>query len=139
MAVVTHPAFAKKSSGRGLAATAALAVLFWALAAVLVFEAHRLIEPLSLFGGALCEIAAIVLAALAYMRLAARGGGVDHALGVGITWLVFAVISEIAVTMHFGHGWHALLGSPDRPLLRNVFLFVWMFAPAFFVRREDRS
>jgi len=38
---------------------------------------------------------------------------------------------------HLGRGWYAVLGSPARPLLRNIFFFVWIFSPALFARRED--
>jgi hypothetical protein len=67
----------------------------------------------------------------------AREAGITHALGVGIAWLVLSIATEIALTTRVGHGWFTLLGSPDRPLLRNVLLFVWIFAPALFARRES--
>jgi hypothetical protein len=52
---------------------------------------------------------------------------------------MFGIVTEIAGTMRLGHGWYAVLGSPERPLLRNIFFFVWIFAPAIFARREDNT
>ena len=57
-------------------------------------------------------------------------------MGVGIAWLILAIVAEIAISSRLGHGWYALIGTPDHPLLRNLFLFVWVFAPALFARRE---
>ena len=50
--------------------------------------------------------------------------------------LILTVMTEIVVTTRIGHGWYALLGTPQWPLLRNIFLFVWIFAPALFARGE---
>ena len=58
------------------------------------------------FAAAVVTIAAIVLGAYCYSRFCTRNTGINHALG-----------------------------SPDRPLLRNVFFFVWIFSPALFARR----
>jgi hypothetical protein len=108
--------------------------LFWMTAAVLVVAAHVELDPLSPLGGAAATIAAIVAAAYSYTRVVARDGGLTHALGVGIAWLVLSIVAEVTMTTRLGHGWFTLIGSPDRPLLRNVFLFVWIFAPALFAR-----
>lgn len=43
-------------------------------------------------------------------------------------WLVLAIVAEMPMSAHLGRDWYGLLGSPDHPLLRNVFLFVWVFA-----------
>jgi hypothetical protein len=110
--------------------------LFWALAAALVIVAHLELDPLSAAGGAAATIGAIVVAGYGYIRLSARNGGVSHALAVGSTWLALSIVAEMAITSRVGHGWFTLIGSPDRPLLRNVFLFVWIFAPALFARGE---
>jgi hypothetical protein len=66
------------------------------------------------------------------MRLGAPEGTIDHALGVGIAWLVMAIFTEVVVAAVVGHGWYLVLGSPARPALRNLFLFVWIFGPAVF-------
>ena len=118
------------------AASAALAVLFWMIAAALVTAAHAAIEPRSGPAAAAITIASLIATAYAYSRFAARDAGISHALGVGIAWLVLAIATEVALSRYVHHGWFALLGSPDRPLLRNVLLFVWIFAPALFARRE---
>jgi len=62
---------------------------------------------------------------------------VTHALGVGIAWLVLSMVVEMVVATCLGHGCSSLLGSPARPLLRNVFLFAWIFAPAVFARGDE--
>ena len=119
--------------------TAALVVLFWIAAAGAVAIAQTKLEPISPFGGALAAVAAILLAANGYTRFCARQAGISHALGVGIAWLALGISTELFMVTRLGHGWYAVLGSPDRPLLRNVFFFVWIFAPALFARREDRE
>lgn len=121
------------------ATTAVLIAAFWLAAAALAGTAQVELDPLSTAGGAVATIAAVFLAAYAYTRLCARNAGMSHALGVGTAWLMLAIAGEIAMTTHLRHGWYALLGSPDRPLLRNLFLFVWVFAPAFFARRESEA
>lgn len=128
------------ASSRHHSATVALRVLlFWAAAAVLVSTAHLRLDPLSPLGGAAVTIASIATAAYSYTRFCARQRGITHALGVGIAWLTLAILTEVTLTSRLGHGWYALLGSPGHPLLRNLFLFVWIFAPALFSRREDNS
>lgn len=119
------------------ATTAMLVVLFWSLAAVLVLAAHVEIDSRSPAGAATATIAALVATAYCYTRVAARDAGITHALGVGIAWLVLSIIAEVALAARFGHGWFYLLGSPDRPLVRNLDLFVWVFAPALFARADD--
>jgi hypothetical protein len=103
-----------------------LVFLFWLAAALLVAMA-----------GAFVKIAAIVAVAFAYTRLCARCAGMPYALGVGIAWLVLTIAAELLMTAHLGRGWFGLLGSPERPLLRNIDLFVWIFAPALFARGEE--
>jgi len=121
------------------ATTAVLVLLFWLAAAALVGTAHVELDPLSSSGGTVATIGAVFLVAYCYTRVCARNAGTSHALGVGTVWLVLAIATEIAMSSRLGHGWYALLGSPDRPLLRNVFLFVWVFAPAFFARGEIKE
>ena len=114
-------------------------VLFWLAAAALVGAAHLEIDPLSIPGGAVLTLAAIFGAAWAYTRFCAPHCGISHALGVGIAWLVLAIVTEMAMTARLGHGWYALLGAPAHPLLRNVILFAWVFAPSFFARGEEEA
>ena len=118
------------------AVTATLVLLFWLAAAVLVVAAQVEIDPLAPTGGTAAAIGALFATAWAYSRFVARHAGITHALGVGIAWLVLSIVAEIALGTRLGQGWFTLLGSPDRPLLRNVFLFAWIFAPAFYARHE---
>jgi hypothetical protein len=118
------------------ATTVGLVVAFWIMAAALVAAVHVGIEPRSVRAASVATIAALLAAAWAYSRFVAREAGISHALGVGTTWLMLSITVEVAVTMRAGHAWFTLLGSPDRPLLRNVLLFVWVFAPVVFARRE---
>jgi hypothetical protein len=115
--------------------TALLVLVFWIAASTLVATVHILLDVRSVPGSAVATIASIVAIAYAYMHLSARRRDVSHALGVGIAWLLLAIATEMLVTARIGHGWYALLGAPSHPLLRNLFLFVWIFAPAFFAQR----
>jgi hypothetical protein len=137
MTTMTHQAVSFAESRHHPVTTVLLVVLFWAATAVVVATAHIEIDPLSTSGGAVATIGAIVVAAYCYTRFCARNSGTTHALGVGIAWLLLAIVTEITLTTRFGHRWYDLIGSPDRPLLRNVFMFTWIFAPAIFARRED--
>jgi hypothetical protein len=111
-------------------------LLFWLAAAILVVAAHIALDLRSTAASAAATIGALVLTAYCYARFVAREAGITHALGVGIAWLVLSIIVEILLTTRVGHGWFYLLGSPEQPLLRNIYLFVWIFAPALFARRE---
>jgi len=115
------------------------AVLFWIVAAILVATSHGLLDRRSPAGAATAAIASIGGAAYAYTRLCARCAGISHALGVGSVWLALAIGAEIVVSRRVGHVWCALLGPTDRPLLRNLFLFVWIFAPVLFAQREAEA
>ena len=109
-------------------------LFFWAAAAVLVLWADRTITwPV---GGVLLKTLAIVLVAFAYMRLAVREATLDHALFVGVTWLLLAIGAELLLTRHFGRSWFELLGSPDSAL-RNILMFAWIGAPALFARYRE--
>ncbi|MEO8382682.1 MAG: hypothetical protein ABI779_23695 [Acidobacteriota bacterium] len=114
-----------------------LVVLFWAAAGVLVVTARVELDSLSTTAGVVTAIVAIAVAASCYMRLCARNCGSSHALGVGIVWLGLALVTEITLTTRLGHGWFALLGSPERPVIRDVLLLTWVFAPAMFAHRES--
>lgn len=121
------------------ATTAGLVTAFWLAGSILVTGAARAIEPLSRRAGAVAAVAAIVLTAFAYTRRVASEAGVSHALGVGIAWLVLSLAAEMAFAAWGIEPWLALLGSPQRPLLRHALLFAWVFAPALFARRDARE
>lgn len=139
MAANAQPTTRFSETHHRLTTTAALVILFWIAAAGVVGEAHTILEPISPAGGAVAAIAAILLAAYCYARFCARHAGISHSLGVGIAWLTLGIITEIVVAARVGHEWNVILGSPDRPLLRNVFFFVWIFSPALFARRDDEE
>lgn len=109
-------------------------LLYWGMAAVLVFGVDRtLASP----GTAVAvKTAAIILVALAYMRLTARKATLDHALFVGVTWLLLSIIAELLLSRHLHRSWFDLLGSPDSAL-RNVLMFAWIGAPALFARQYE--
>lgn len=83
------------------------------------------------------EIIAIVAMAAAYIRCAAPGATLDHALFVGTTWVLLAITAEIIMTARSGRQWFALLGSPANGGLRCVLLIAWLIAPALFVRTHE--
>lgn len=113
-----------------------LMFLFWIAAAVLVATFHIELESRSEAGSTIAGMASVAVVAYAYTRMCAPCAGTDHALSVGITWLLLAIIVEVTMTSRTGHGWYALIGTPAHPLLRNIFLFVWVFAPVALSRRN---
>jgi len=125
MTTMTHP----------IGKTAITAMLFWTFAAGAIAVTHMELDRRWPAGAALTTIGTLLITAFAYTRLAGHDS-ITHALGTGIAWLALAIITELLMATHLGHGWYSLLGSPDRPLLRNVFLFAWIFAPALFAKRE---
>ena len=139
MTTMTHSDVRFPDSRHHPLTAALLVVLFWLVAAALVGTAHEIIDPLSRWGSGAASIAAVFVCAYCYTRFCARYAGISHALGVGIAWLVLAIATEVAMTTHLGRGWYDLIGTPDRALLRNVLLFVWVFAPAFFAHREIKE
>ena len=140
MTTMTSQRVARFADSRRLPVmTGALVVLFWLAAAILVVTAQVEVAPCSATAGAAATIAAIVGVAYAYTGLTVPRRGTSHALGVGIAWLVLSIAAEMLLTRRLGHGWFPLLGSPARPFLRNVYLFVWIFAPALFARRVSQS
>lgn len=102
-------------------------LLFWIAAALLVLTAHALIDPYSNAAGALVKVGVILFAAFLYIRLTARNATVDHAVFVGLAWLLLDIVTE--VTMHVN-----LLGSTSAPATRNLMLLTWIAAPALFAR-----
>ena len=115
------------------------ALALWIATASVVAAAHLQLDARWPRAGALATSAAILVASWSYQRFRRHHRGFHHALGVGIAWLVLAIVTELVVTARLGHGWYALLGSPAHPLLRNVNLFLWIFAPSFFAHREVES
>lgn len=109
-------------------------LLWWAGAAALVLIADRTIAAPA--AGVAVKTAVIVLVAYGYMRLSAREATLDHALFVGVSWLVMTIVAELLMAQHFGHSWFELLGSPDSAL-RNILLFAWIGAPAVFARYRE--
>ena len=114
--------------------TATLVIAWWAVAAFFVLLCDRELGHIS---PALCvalKALAILATAGAYMHFAARDKTTDHALFVGVGWLLLSIIAEVTITLSTGHGWHALIGSPSHDVLRDVLLFSWVAAPATFAR-----
>jgi len=85
------------------------------------------------------KIGAILVAAFLYIRLTARHCTVDHALLVGIAWLLLDIAAEIATASHPGKGWFALTGTPMKPVVRDVLLLAWVAAPALFARHPPQT
>ena len=137
MADTTHPAARFAETRHHPAATAGLVIVFWMVAAAAVTAAQKRLHPFSPAGATVATIAAIVLAAWSYTHFCARHAGISHALGVGIAWLVLGIVTELLIAARVGHGWFGVLGSPERPLLRNVFFFVWIFSPAMFAHTDE--
>ncbi|HSP17411.1 MAG TPA: hypothetical protein VLV78_21890 [Thermoanaerobaculia bacterium] len=115
------------------AARAGLAVLCWTLAAVAVLMVHSTFDPASPHLAVILKSCSIVVAAFACIRLL-PDCTIDHALIIGVTWLLLAIIAEVAVSSSTGHAWFGLLGSPSTPYSRDVLLVVWTAAPAVFAR-----
>jgi len=139
MSSVTQSSGAEEGARPHAVAAAAYVVLFWMGAAALVALAHLRFDGSSPMIALSAGIAAVVLTAFAYMRVCAPRATAIHALGVGIAWLVLAIVAEVAVTAQGGHQWFALLGSPAHPLLRNLMLFAWIFSPVLFPRHPVAS
>lgn len=133
MTAMPHAA-EERSGFQAVALTAAMVVLFWAVAAFLVFATHQLLAPIPALGAALGKLVVIVAAAWAYMRLAAPAATVHHALLVGIVWFVLDIGAEVAMTFNSHHAWFVLLGSPASAAIRAVMLAAWVGAPALFAR-----
>jgi hypothetical protein len=119
---------------RRMPVTLSIVLLFWAAAAALVFAADRTLPSPRV--GVAVKTLAIILIAFAYMRLSAREATLDHALFVGVTWLLLTIAAELLVTRHFGRSWFELLGSPDSAL-RNILMFAWIGAPALFAQYRE--
>lgn len=102
------------------------AILVWLVAASVV----------ALVPHPVAKIAIILAAAFFYMWIARRRATVHHALAVGATWLVLAIVVELATAAHLHHGWFELLGTPTHPAVRILMLISWVAAPALFARES---
>jgi hypothetical protein len=134
MTVSVQPVHARASGVR----TAVMVIVFWILAAALVVAVHRNIDGASRIGGRIACAAAVVAAAGAYVKLGASRATIDHALLVGVTWLVLAIVAEIASTSLAAHRLD-LLSRAAPPWFGDLMLFLWIAAPAFFVRHPSTS
>jgi hypothetical protein len=133
----THP-LATSVHGRKphVVIRAALAIVFWGVAAFVVALAHQRLDATSPVASIAVEVSAIVAMAAAYIRIVSPEATLDHALFVGTTWVLFAISAEIIMTASSGRQWFALLGSPAHGGLRCVLLIAWLIAPALFVRQH---
>jgi hypothetical protein len=117
--------------------TAALSLISWVAAALLVAFIHNAAEPVSPAACAILKAIAVIGVAFVLMRLTRDELTVDGALFIGMLWAAMAMVTEVVVSAQGGRSWYALLGSPDRKVLRDVLLLAWIGAPALFARRPE--
>ena len=126
---------ASDTGGPGLPlGVAGAVILCWCAAALGVAFAQTTLAPVSPNAASLVSIAAILLAAWSYGRFCAATRR-SHALGAGIAWFVLGIALELLIGRWVGNAWYGVFGPPDRPLLRHVLFFLWIFGPAAFARR----
>lgn len=137
MTATTHsdPSQLSKSKHRA-SVRAALAAACWTVAALAVGFTNSQLAS-SPVAAVVIEVAAILMMAAAYMRIACPEATLDHALFVGTAWVLLAIATELLMTTHSGRQWFALLGSPANGGLRCVLLIAWLIAPAVFVRSHE--
>lgn len=111
-------------------------VLFWVALAILVIAVDRNVSPGAPVTGATVKVFVIAAIAFIYMRGVGRRATLDHALVVGVAWLLLAIVAEMTMTASRPRGWFELLGSPDSAL-RNVVMIAWIAVPALFARRAS--
>ncbi len=116
--------------------TVAMLFLFWAIAVILVVATDRIVAPISLTMSVSLKVVAIIVTAYAYMRLAARNTSFDSALFGGAAWAILTIITELIATTNAGHGWFALMGSPQHGAQRELLLLAWIAAPALLARNR---
>jgi hypothetical protein len=139
MTTMTHSVRAFPEARHSAIVTTALVVLFWVIAAIVVVAIHGALDSISFAGSVAVKIGAIAVVAYLYVKLTARHCTVDHALLVGIAWLVLDIAAEIATASHLGKGWFALTGTPMKPAVRDVLLLAWVAAPALFARHPPQT
>jgi len=135
MTTMTHAAAPFAETKHHPLSTVALVLLFWMIAALLIVGTHRIVDPISSNAGVVLKLGAIVASGFAYMRLTARKATVDHALFVGLAWLLLDIISEIVASQAVGSGWFVLIGAPTSHV-RDLMLFTWVVSPAIYARYE---
>jgi hypothetical protein len=128
-------AFAQRK--HNAATNAALTVVFWSIAAVLVTIVHQRVDATSPVASVAGKVGVIVLISATYVRLTAAQTTLDQALFAGTAWVLFGIAAEIAVTATSGRQFFALLGSPANGGLRCVMLIAWIIAPALFIRSHE--
>jgi hypothetical protein len=132
MSTMTHSVLRFPESRHSYAVTAATVVLFWAAAATAVVAVHLTLDPVSQWGAVAVKAGTIVIGGWMYVRLTARRCTIDHALLVGLVWLLLDIGVEIVTSRHLGKGWFDLIGTPRRPAFRDLLLLTWIAAPALF-------
>ena len=133
MTILTHQTISRSNQrNHHVAVQAALVIVFWSVAAVIVAFAHLRMSAATPVACAVIEVIAIVAMAGAYIRFAAPFATLDHALFTGTAWLLLSIATEIGIRMISGHQWFALLGSPEHGGLRCLLLIAWVIAPALF-------
>jgi hypothetical protein len=138
MITMTHSITPRSAQRKHHAVTrAALSVVLWSVAALLVAITHQKLDAISPVASAAVKVIAIVAMAGAYIRLVTPEATLDHALFAGTTWVLLGIATEIAMTASSGRQWFALLGSPANGGLRCVLLIAWIIAPALFVRSRE--
>src|SRR6266849_5038183 len=118
-------------------ARAAMAIVVWGIAALLVALVHQRLDAASPVMSVVIEVMAIVAMAAIYIRVVSPEATLDHALFVGTTWVLLAIAAEIIMTATSGRQWFALLGSPAHGGLRCVLLIAWVIAPALFASHRN--
>ncbi len=136
MASHTEASQVQDRKSHGLA-KAAMAVVFWGIAALLVSLVHQRLDAESPVTSVVIEVGAIVAMAGIYIRIVSPEATLDHALFVGTTWVLLAIAAEIIMTASSGQQWFALLGTPAHGGLRCVLLITWILAPALFASHRN--
>ena len=111
--------------------TAGMVVLGWGVAALLVSLVPHGLPSVAV--RSLVQAVVILAAAFAFMRVR-PDTCLDHALLVGVSWLLLSIGAELVVAAQLHHGWYELLGSPVTPGLRGVQFVAWLVGPALFAR-----
>ncbi|MBV8547156.1 MAG: hypothetical protein JO093_07335 [Acidobacteria bacterium] len=120
----------------GASVRMAISVAAWIAAAMMVGVTNLQMAS-SPVAAVVIEVAAILLMAVAYIKIACPEATLDHALFVGTTWVLLSIATELTMTARSGRQWFALLGTPANGGLRCVLLIAWLIAPAVFVRSHE--
>jgi hypothetical protein len=109
-------------------------VLFWMVAAIMVGAADARLTALYPSLSVLVKTGAILLAALAYVKLTAKTATVEQALLVGVCWVLLSITGELISAAIAHHASYQLIGSPVDPIRRYAVMFAWLGAPALYAR-----